>query len=119
LDKGPTLTVDHIILATGYTVKMGRVAFLVQGNILDSLATRNGFPVLDEQFQTSVPGLFVTSLPATQDFGPFFGFTISARLSARVIGHALVNRNRQKGTPGRHQEYCSRSPHAPHDGSPA
>jgi thioredoxin reductase len=119
LDKGPTLTVDHIILATGYTVKMGRVAFLAQGNILDSLATRNGFPVLDEQFQTSVPGLFITGLPATQDFGPFFGFMNSARLSARVIGHALVNRNRQKGTPGRHQEYCSRSAHAPHDGSPA
>lgn len=92
LDNGPTLTVDHIILATGYLVKMGRVAFLAQGNILDRLAIRNGFPVLDEQFQTSVPGLFIAGLPATQDFGPFFGFTMAARLSARVIGHALVNR---------------------------
>ena len=54
-----------------------------------SPAGRNGFPVLDEHFQTSIPGLFITSMAAAQDFGPFFGFTVSARVSALTIGHSL------------------------------
>jgi cation diffusion facilitator CzcD-associated flavoprotein CzcO len=89
LDNGTTLTVDQIILATGYKVRMERLPFLRDGNILPRLATRNGFPVLDEWFQSSVPGLYITSMPANQDFGPFFAFTVSVRASARIIGRAL------------------------------
>ncbi len=91
LDTGESLTVDHIILATGYKVKIDQVPFLAQGNILPQLTTRNGFPVLDEHFQTNLPGLFMTSMAATQDFGPFFAFTISVRTSAKLIGQALVS----------------------------
>jgi len=29
--------------------------------------------------------LFITSLLATQEFGPFFAFTVSARTSARLV----------------------------------
>jgi cation diffusion facilitator CzcD-associated flavoprotein CzcO len=89
LDNGAELTVDQVILATGYRVRMEQVPFLSRGNILPRLATRNGVPVLDEQFQTSVPGLFITSMPANPDFGPFFAFTVSVRTSARIIGRAL------------------------------
>ncbi len=90
LDKGQTLIVDHIILATGYKVEIDHVPFLAQGNILKKLKINNGFPVLDNHFQTNIPGLFVTSMAATQDFGPFFAFTISARTSAKLIGQAIV-----------------------------
>lgn len=90
LDNGEMITVDHIILATGYKVKIEQVPFLARGNILDRLATRNGFPILDEHFQTNVPGLFITSMPAAQDFGPFFGFTVSVRTSAALIGQAIA-----------------------------
>ena len=89
LDDGERLPVDHVILATGYKVRIERLPLLAAGNILPRLSTSNGFPVLDEHFQTSVPGLFITSMPATQDFGPFFAFTIAARASARVIGDVL------------------------------
>jgi hypothetical protein len=71
-------------------VKIEQVPFLAQGNVLDRLATRNGFPILDEHFQTNVPGLFITSMPAAQDFGPFFGFTVSVRTSAALIGQAIA-----------------------------
>ena len=63
--------VDQIILATGYKVNMEQIPFLRSGNILPRLATRNGFPVLDEQFQTSIPGLFVTSMRPTRISGRF------------------------------------------------
>ena len=74
--------------------------FLAQGNILPVLETRNGFPVLGEHFETNVPGLAITSMPATQDFGPFFGFTIAVRMSARVIGdHFLDDGTSRRFTP--------------------
>jgi len=89
LDGGARLTVDDVIFATGYKVDMARIPLLANGNLLAELETRNGFPVLDEYFESSVPGLFITSMPASQDFGPFFGFTVAARTSAKIIGTAL------------------------------
>ena len=90
LTNGEKFNVDEIILATGYKVDITRLPYLAAGNLLPQLETRNGFPVLDDHFETSVPGLFITSMPATQDFGPFFGFTISVRTSARLICERLV-----------------------------
>ena len=90
LSNDETLLVDHIILATGYKVSIEKVPFLAQGNMLPNLAVKNGFPVLDDHFQTNLPGLFITSIPATQDFGPFFAFTVSVRTSAKLIGQAIA-----------------------------
>lgn len=89
LTGGANVIVDSIILATGYRVDITRLPYLAAGNLLQRLETRNNFPVLDDHFETSVPGLFITSMPATQDFGPFFGFTVSVRTSAKLIGHRL------------------------------
>ena len=88
-DKAPNITADHIILATGFKVNIHNVPFLTEGNILSKLATNNDFPVIDEHFQTNLPGLFITSMAAGQDFGPFFGFTIAVRTSAKLIGKAI------------------------------
>lgn len=90
LTNGARFNVDQIVLATGYKVNIARLPYLAAGNLLARLETRNGFPVLDDHFETSVPGLFITSMPATQDFGPFFGFTISVRTSARLICDRLL-----------------------------
>jgi hypothetical protein len=86
---GSTFVVDQIILATGYKVNVEQIPLLTKGNILARLETRNGFPVLDEHFQSNIPGLFFTSMCATQDFGPFFAFTAGIRTSAKLIGSAL------------------------------
>src|ERR1700754_425991 len=91
LSSGETVVVDRIILATGYKVNIAQLPILASGNILASLKTRNGFPELDDHFETSVPGLFITSMPASQDFGPFFGFTIAVRAAAQLICKALLS----------------------------
>ena len=88
-DSGERLVIDHIILATGYKVNIAQIPFLAKGNIAATLATHNGFPVLDEHLQTNLPGLFITSMAANQDFGPFFAFTVSTRTSATLIGAAI------------------------------
>ena len=89
LTSGARIRSDHVILATGCKVDIYRVPFLAAGPVRDRLQVRNGFPVLDDRFQTSIPGLFITSMAAVQDFGPFFGFTVAARVSASTIGRAL------------------------------
>ena len=89
LSNGETITIDTIVLATGYKVDIARLPIL-SPNLLEQLKTRNGFPVLDDHFETSIPGLFITSMPAMQDFGPFFGFTISVRTSAKLICQRLL-----------------------------
>ena len=42
------------------------------------------------QLQTSVPGLYVTSMAAGGDFGPSFGCTVSVRAAARTVGDHLA-----------------------------
>jgi FAD-dependent urate hydroxylase len=90
LDDGSRCNVHRIILATGYRPMMGNVAFLDRATILNSLATVDGFPVLDPEFQTSLPNLYVTGLAATRDFGPFFGFTVGCPVAAKIIGDAVA-----------------------------
>ncbi len=100
LDGGAELMVDDVIYATGFKVDLARIPLLANGNLLAQIETRNGFPVLSEQFESSAPGLSITSMAAGQDFGPFFGFTVAARTSAKIIGGALASLNRQ-GAPER------------------
>lgn len=92
LSDGSTVDVHEVILATGYKVDAARIPFISAGNIAERLATMDGFPVLNESMESSIPGLYFTSACAAQDFGPFFGFTVSVRASAELIGRALVGR---------------------------
>ena len=89
LSNGETINIDTVVLATGYKVDITRLPVL-SPDLLKRLEIRNGFPVLDDHFETSIPGLFITSMPAAQDFGPFFGFTISVRTSAKLISQRLT-----------------------------
>ena len=72
---------DRIVFATGYKADLARVPYL---EALD-VATRNGFPVLDEEMQSSVDGLYLPGFTATQDFGPFFGFVRGAPAAAILM----------------------------------
>lgn len=76
------LVVDHVILATGYKPDMRRTPYLA--GVVDDLELDDDFPVLDEHFQSSLPGLFVTGFPATRDFGPFFGFVRGCPVAATL-----------------------------------
>jgi thioredoxin reductase len=87
LSNGTHLAVDHIVLATGYKPDMRKVPYLT--GVVDGMELTDGFPVLDEHFQSSVPGLFVTGFPATRDFGPFFGFVRGCPVAATLTTDGL------------------------------
>jgi thioredoxin reductase len=92
LTSGEEVSVDRVILATGYKPSLAQVPFLSAGNLIETIEATNGNPVLDDAMQSSVPGLFFTSMLATATFGPFFAFTVSARASAQIIGRAVRGR---------------------------
>lgn len=90
LDTGERLLVDHVLLATGYRVDMRKVPYLAP--LQEKLETADGFPVLDEHFQSSVPGLFLPGLTAARDFGPFFGFVRGAPVAATLMASKMASR---------------------------
>jgi thioredoxin reductase len=98
LDNGESFIVDEVILATGYKVDLGRIPFLQEGNLLEKIWVQDGFPVLDDQFQTTVKGLYLAGSPSTRDPGPFFGSSVSVRTSAKMIGSAIANPQNEPGS---------------------
>jgi hypothetical protein len=59
---------------------------------LPPVATRDGFPVLDDAMGTSLDGLYLPGFAATRDFGPFFGFVKGAPAAAELVVRDLVAR---------------------------
>jgi hypothetical protein len=90
LDNGTELVVDMVLLATGYRMDVNRLPFLTAGSSLGGVDVVDGFPVLDERFSSSVPGLYFTNRFATRDFGHFFDFTAGVRVSARTIASSIL-----------------------------
>ena len=81
LSNGERLPVDRVVFATGYKADLARVPYLRSMKI----EVADGFPLLNESFQTSVPGLYVTGFAAIRDFGPFFGFVKGAAAAASLV----------------------------------
>lgn len=90
LSDGARIEVDQVVAATGYEPGVARVPFLANGNLAGRLNMDGSFAALDEAFQTSAPGLYLTSMLATRAFGPFFAFTVAAPASANIIGLHIV-----------------------------
>ena len=96
LSSGERLVADHVLLATGYKPNLANITYLHP--LLDRIETTDGFPVLDEHFQTSVRGLFMPGFVATRDFGPFFGFVRGCPAAATLIVAALLDHQRPLGS---------------------
>jgi len=90
LSDSTQLTVDHVVFACGYRVDLSNVPYL--GGVLAHVELADGFPVLDERFQTTLAGLHVTGFSATRDFGPFFGFVKGAPAAATLTVRNLLAR---------------------------
>jgi thioredoxin reductase len=88
LDCGDSLLVDRVLFATGYRVDLSKVAYFAKDGP-DAIKVEDGFPVLDEDFQTNLPGLYIAGQATTRDFGPCFGFVRGCVPTARMIVSAL------------------------------
>jgi FAD-dependent urate hydroxylase len=84
-----SLTVDHVIAATGYQVTIDALDFLASP-LRAGIDTANGAPRLGASFQSSVPGLYFCGLAAATTFGPLMRFVAGTGFAARTISRALA-----------------------------
>lgn len=87
LNDGSHRTVDRLVLGTGYRPDISEVPFL-DSELRAEIRTQDGFPLLDSQFQTSVPGLHVAGALCSHTFGPLFRFVAGAPIAARQVARA-------------------------------
>ncbi|MFE1881996.1 FAD-dependent oxidoreductase [Streptomyces diastatochromogenes] len=85
-----TLTVDHVLAATGYRLDLDAVPFLspaVRGAV--SCVPGSKAPDLTATFESSVPGLYFTGSLAAPMFGPMMRFVAGTEFAAtRIARHA-------------------------------
>jgi cation diffusion facilitator CzcD-associated flavoprotein CzcO len=90
LSDSTELAVDYVVFACGYRADLRKVPYL--RGVVGQVELADGFPVLDNAFQTSLAGLYLTGFSATRDFGPFFGFVKAAPAAATLIVRYLLAR---------------------------
>ncbi len=89
---GPTETlVDHVMAATGYRVDLDRIGFLAPELRADIALTARS-PHLSAGFESSVPGLFFTGLPAAATFGPVLRFVCGTDFAAKGLTRGVRRR---------------------------
>ena len=82
------LAVDHLIAATGYWPQVEQLRFLDAG-LRGAIRQVAGVPELSADFESSVPGLYMTGLAAAGSFGPLMRFVAGAEFTARRLRRHL------------------------------
>jgi len=89
ISDGATVSADHIILATGYTVDINRLT-MIHPSLRAEIATDQGSPVLSHWFESSVPGLYFVGLTSLRAFGPLYRFVAGCGAAARRVARAIT-----------------------------
>ena len=87
---GISILVDHVIAATGYRVDVKKLQFLDEP-LTKRIRQIQGAPVLRNNFESSVAGLFAVGTAAANSFGPLARFACGAKFTARRITPFLVS----------------------------
>lgn len=90
---GASRQFDHVVLATGYRFSVDRVALLAP-RLRGKIVQRDGLPVLDARFESSVPGLHFLGAAAVGSFGPLLRFIAGAGFAARRVTRAAARGRR-------------------------
>jgi FAD-dependent urate hydroxylase len=94
------LDCDHVIAATGYRTDLTRLAFLSEA-IRSRLRTLAGSPVVDRDYQSSVPGLYFVGTAVAPTMGPVMRFVYGTRHAAPAVARhvAAVSGRRSQPAP--------------------
>ena len=96
LDDGSDRRADHALLATGYRVDINRYPFLGRA-LLNSIRQMDGYPELNNGFESSIPGLHFLGAPAAWSFGPLMRFVAGAGFASRALSRKVLGRMAEKG----------------------
>ena len=92
LSDGTVREVDHLLLGTGYRPDVRKVPFLDE-ELRKRVREADGFPVLNQWFESSVPGLHFVGGLAGRTFGPICRFVAGARVAAQQVSRRLGELN--------------------------
>jgi FAD-dependent urate hydroxylase len=82
------LDADHVIAATGYRPDLRRLTFLGDG-LRARLATVASTPVVDRDYQSTAPRLYVVGPGVAPTFGPVMRFVYGADHAARTVARRV------------------------------
>jgi hypothetical protein len=86
---------DHVLLATGYRIDVARLGIL-STDLVEEIDTADGSPVLEDGYESSVPGLHFVGSSAVRSYGPLLRFVWGAGYAARnVTRFVCANRSRR------------------------
>ncbi|HET9919838.1 MAG TPA: NAD(P)-binding domain-containing protein [Ktedonobacteraceae bacterium] len=94
LSDGEALNLDHLILSTGYQVDIKRLSML-SPSLLTEIQQDEGTPILNNWFESSVPGLYFVGLSSLRSFGPLYRFVVGAKAAAPRVASAAARRATQ------------------------
>jgi len=102
LSDGATLSADHILLATGYTVDLNKLT-MIHPSLLAEIKTDTAIPILSHWFESSVPGLYFIGLTSLRAFGPLYRFVAGCGAAARRVATAVARQHvgRSRAAPPR------------------
>ena len=103
ISDGATVSADHIILATGYTVDVNRLT-MIHPSLRAEIETHRASPSLSHWFESSVPGLYFVGLTSVHAFGPLYRFVAGCGAAARRVAGAIA-----RGRVGRPQAVPQRA----------
>jgi cation diffusion facilitator CzcD-associated flavoprotein CzcO len=89
LSDGSTREVDACIVACGFSFSRDGLAVLAP-ELRARIAIKDGWPVLDRAFRTSVPQVTLVGFPAEGRFGPLSRFVEGAEFAAQRVAQSLA-----------------------------
>lgn len=95
LTDGSVRTADHVMLATGYDVRISGYDFL-EADLLAGVRRTDGYPHLGAGFETTVPGLHIIGAPAAWTFGPLMRFVAGTTFTAPRVAASVAERARAR-----------------------
>lgn len=91
LGDGTTREADYVFLGTGFKPDFEKLPF-IDPALRAQIQGRNGFPVLNEWLESSVPHLHFAGALGGFTFGPICRFVAGSTFSARQIARSAVTR---------------------------
>jgi cation diffusion facilitator CzcD-associated flavoprotein CzcO len=95
LNDGAERIVNHVLLGTGYRIDISRYDFLAP-ELLNSIRQFNGYPLLKDGLETSVPGLHILGAPAAWTFGPLMQFVSGTHYASRALTRLVAGTARSR-----------------------
>ena len=91
LSDGTTREIDHLMLGTGYEAHIDKLTF-IDPALRQQVREKDGSPLQNGWFESSVPNLYFVGALAGYTFGPLCRFVVGAGTAAKQISrHIAMN----------------------------